>query len=275
MRIPAGGKAGRVDRLLEAAGLNTVCRSARCPNQSECFGRGTATFMIMGDACTRRCAFCAVGGGVPAPLDIGEAQRLAAAAARLHLKHVVITSVTRDDLPDGGASAFARSIKAVRKALPRATIEVLTPDFRGVCSDIATVLRAHPDVFNHNLETVRRLQRRIRPDADYRRSLRVLSVAAGWDPAVVVKSGLMVGLGETDREIEEAMRDLRDAGCEALTIGQYLAPSPRHAPVARFVAPEAFGDFARRATAMGFSAVASGPLVRSSYRAGELIARDG
>lgn len=225
--------------------------------------------MILGGVCTRRCAFCAVPSGSPAPPGPEEPARLARAAAKLALEHVVVTSVTRDDLPDGGASVFAKTIRAIRGRLPSGTIEVLTPDFLGDKRAIGVVLDARPDVFNHNLETVRRLQKEIRPKADYGRSLDVLRAAAEQGRCTV-KSGLMVGLGESDEELYGAMRDLLGAGCAVLTIGQYLAPSKAHWPVARYVEPAAFDDYARRGLEMGFRAVASGPLVRSSYRAGEV-----
>jgi lipoic acid synthetase len=285
IRIRYGGRATQetVNRLLETHALHTVCQGAQCPNQHECFSRGVATFMILGDVCTRDCRFCAVKTGVPPPVDADEPRRVADAAARLKLRHVVVTSVTRDDLPDGGAAHFAAAIGALRGALPEATVEVLTPDFKGVEKDIATVLAAGPDVFNHNLETVRRLQKAIRPAADYDRSLAVLEYAArrefriqnpesgipdnGKSLKALVKSGLMVGLGETDEEIDEALADLRRAGVELLTIGQYLAPSVGHAPVQRYVPPAQFEEYARRGTEMGFRNVASGPMVRSSYMA--------
>jgi lipoic acid synthetase len=256
-----------MQRLLRRGQLHTVCETARCPNRHECFGRGTATFLILGNICTRHCAFCAVRRGTPLPPAADEPQRVAAAAVELRLSHVVVTSVTRDDLGDGGASIFAATIGTLKKRLPDATVEVLTPDFTGAEEAVAVVLRAGPHVFNHNLETVRRMQPVVRPQADYDRSLRVLRIASQWNPAVIVKSGLMVGLGETDEELGRAMDDLRAAGCSVLTIGQYLAPSPRHAPVARFVSPRRFQEYARRALTCGFSAVASGPLVRSSYQA--------
>ena len=285
IRIRYGGRGTQetVNRLLETHALHTVCQGAQCPNQHECFSRGVATFMILGDVCTRDCRFCAVKTGAPPPVDADEPRRMAEAAARLKLRHVVVTSVTRDDLPDGGAAHFAAAIGALREALPGATVEVLTPDFKGVEQDIATVLNAIPDVFNHNLETVRRLQKAIRPAADYDRSLEVLGYAAReesriqnpesrmWNEGkiskILVKSGLMVGLGETDEEINEAMVDLRRVGVELLTIGQYLAPSAGHAAVQRYVPPAQFEEYARRGTAMGFRNVASGPMVRSSYRA--------
>lgn len=271
VRYSGRGTVEAVNHLLDECALHTVCQGAQCPNQHECFSRGVATFMILGDTCTRDCAFCAVKTGRPAAPDPGEPRRVAEAAARLKLRHVVVTSVTRDDLPDGGAGQFAATIAALRGALPESTIEVLTPDFQGVARDLETVFAAAPDVFNHNLETVRRLQLAIRPAANYERSLAVLAAAARWGRGLVPKSGLMVGLGETDEEVIEAMADLRRAGVELLTIGQYLAPSPRHAPVARFVPPEQFAEFARQGTALGFRNVAAGPMVRSSYHAEALF----
>jgi lipoic acid synthetase len=223
--------------------------------------------MILGAICTRHCGFCAVTRGRPRPPDQDEPQRVAAAAVRLGLKHVVVTSVTRDDLPEGGATMFAATIRAIRRALPAAVIEVLTPDFKGRPRSVDRVLRAKPDVFNHNLETVRRLQSAIRPEADYDRSLRVLRRAAERGNQLRVKSGVMVGLGETDAELFETLADLRAAGCALVTIGQYLAPSLKHVPVARFVSPAEFARCRERALALGFEAVAAGPLVRSSYQA--------
>jgi lipoic acid synthetase len=282
VRISGNRTFDAVHDLLNECNLNTVCSGAHCPNKHECFSRGTATFMILGDTCTRDCRFCAVNTGVPAPVDEDEPRRVAEAAARLKLKHVVVTSVTRDDLPDGGASLFAATILAVRERLPGARVEVLVPDFQGRESDIDVVLAARPDVFNHNVETVRRLQRVIRPAADYERSLGVLRyVAEGGgqraedrgqraeDGRPVVKSGLMVGLGETDEEIHEAIMDLQRAGCELLTIGQYLAPSAKNHPVERFVTPEQFQEYAKWGVAAGFLGVASAPMVRSSYHAEE------
>ena len=276
IRYSGRGAQEQVNQLLDSHALHTVCQGAQCPNQHECFSRGVATFMILGDECTRDCRFCAVKTGKPPAVDPDEPRRVAEAAARLKLRHVVVTSVTRDDLPDGGAGHFAATIRAIREIQPSATIEVLTPDFRGNEKDIETVLEALPDVFNHNLETVRRLQKAIRPAADYERSLAVLRYASQFDSRhepratglhVAVKSGLMVGLGETDEEIYEAMADLRAAGVELLTIGQYLAPSGSHAPVERYVTPAQFEEYARRGTALGFRNVASGPMVRSSYMA--------
>lgn len=279
VRLKGGGAHDAVKDLLDECALNTVCSGAQCPNRPECFGKGTATFMILGDTCTRNCRFCAVKAGAPAPLDPDEPRRVAEAALRLGLRHIVVTSVTRDDLPDGGSGAFAATIVALRGRLPGARVEVLVPDFQGRRECIDRVLAARPDVFNHNLETVRRLQRAIRPAADYERSLEVLRYVAGQAGGVrgrdgadggfkpVVKSGLMVGLGESDDEVHDAVRDLRAAGCELLTIGQYLAPSAGHLPVARFVSPEQFREYARWAQEAGFLGVASAPMVRSSYHA--------
>ncbi|MEI6564677.1 MAG: lipoyl synthase [bacterium] len=270
IRIRYSGRSSQdaVNQLVKSNNLHTVCQGAQCPNQPECFSRGVATFMILGDTCTRDCRFCAVQSGIPAAVDADEPRRLAEAVVGLNLRHVVVTSVTRDDLPDGGAGHFAATIRALRAAMAHVTVEVLTPDFKGVEGDIDTVLDAVPDVFNHNLETVRRLQKTIRPAAHYDRSLAVLARAAQrGGPKTLAKSGLMVGLGETDEEVVEAMTDLRRVGVELLTIGQYLAPSGAHAPVERFVTPGQFDEYARRGETMGFRNVASGPMVRSSYMA--------
>lgn len=264
------GRTTVVQDSLQAARLSTVCENARCPNRAECFHNGTATVMILGAHCTRQCRFCAVAAGPPEPVDLDEPRRVAALAARLNLRHVVVTSVTRDDLPDGGAGIFAATIRAL-KSRPATTVEVLTPDLQGNQRALTQVLEAGPDVFNHNLETVARLQPIIRPQADYRRSLAVLQTAARWTPALQVKSGLMVGLGETDDELFAALAAVRQAGCDLLTIGQYLAPTPRHYPVARFVPPDTFAQYRRTALALGFRAVAAGPLVRSSYQAARLL----
>jgi lipoic acid synthetase len=255
-----------VSKLLESLQLNTVCSSAKCPNRHECWNRGTATVMILGNTCTRNCRFCNVNTGRPDPVDAGEPARVAEAAKRLNLKHIVITSVTRDDLSDGGAGAFAATINAVKEAMPGASVEVLTPDF---AEHLDTVLDAQPDVFNHNLETVKRLQEVIRPQASYEKSLATLRKAAERG-GVMVKSGLMLGLGETDEEIFQALEDLYAAGVRLLTLGQYLAPTREHYPVERFVSPEHFDELAAKARLMGFEGVAAGPLVRSSYRADEL-----
>ncbi len=263
--------------VLHEVGVHTVCEEARCPNIGECFSCGTATFLIMGPNCTRHCRFCAVHSARPLPLDPEEPKRVAQAAARLKLRHVVVTSVTRDDLPDGGAGHFAATCAAIRKALPQATVELLIPDCRGDAAALETIFAARPDVLNHNLETVRRLTPRVRPEADYDRSLRVLRLADRWrrehGAPMLLKSGLMVGLGETFDEVLQALEDMRATGCEMVTVGQYLRPSPAHLPVARYVPPEEFGEIERAAREMGFKFVAAGPFVRSSYRAAEAVAQ--
>jgi lipoic acid synthetase len=268
VRSPGGPGYARVKALLRQHNLHTVCEEASCPNIGECFGHGTATFMIMGDLCTRRCPFCDVAHGRPQPLDPQEPQHLAAAVATLGLEYVVVTSVDRDDLRDGGAAHFAACIRALRSQAPGVRIEILVPDFRGRMEPALSALsEALPDVFNHNLETVPRLYKQVRPGADYRWSLELLMRFKGEHPEVPTKSGLMVGLGETLEEIERVMQDLREHHCDMLTIGQYLAPSRHHLPVARYVEPEAFEHLARLGREMGFANVASGPLVRSSYHA--------
>jgi lipoyl synthase len=253
--------------LLKRADLVTVCEEARCPNLAQCYGRGVATFMVLGDTCTRACAFCAVHTGTPAPPDPGEPERLARAAAGMGLRHVVVTSVDRDDLADGGIGHFARTVAALRAALPEATVEVLTPDFRGVPGAAARVAALGADVFNHNVETVPRLYDAVRPGADYRRSLDLLKGVKGLAPETWTKSGLMVGLGESDEELIAVFADLRAAGCDVLTVGQYLRPTARHRPVARYVPPEGFSALRGHAQRMGFAHVAAGPMVRSSFHA--------
>lgn len=247
--------------------LNTVCQSARCPNIGECFGAGTATFLILGNRCTRNCAFCAVPSSRPLPPDDGEADRVAKAAEELGLSYVVVTSVTRDDLPDGGARQFAETIGAIRHRLPHSLVEVLIPDFRGSKAALKTVLDARPDVLDHNLETVPRLYPAVRPEADYFRSLGLLAGAAQLAPHVLPKSGLMLGLGESGEEVLDVLRDLRRVNCRILTLGQYLRPSARHIEVARYVRPEEFAALKEEALRLGFGQVESGPLVRSSYHA--------
>lgn len=265
---PTHPEVGRLKTLLRAHRLNTVCEEASCPNLGECFRHGTATFMIMGRLCTRRCPFCDVAHGRPNPLDPDEPENLARAVGAMGLKFVVITSVDRDDLRDGGAAHFVACIRAVRAHAPATRIEILVPDFRARLEvALDTLVQAPPDVFNHNLETVPRLYKTTRPGADYRHSLELLRAFKQRHPTLPTKSGLMVGLGETDAEIEAVMRDLRAHDCDLLTIGQYLQPSKHHAPVARFVPPAQFEEFARTAHALGFTNVASGPLVRSSYHA--------
>jgi lipoic acid synthetase len=254
--------------ILRAQQLHTVCEEASCPNIAECFGKGTATFMILGDICTRRCPFCDVGHGRPLAPDADEPRHLAETIARLKLKYVVITSVDRDDLKDGGAKHFVDCIHAVRRASPRTTIEVLVPDFRGRLDRALEILAAAPpDVLNHNLETVPRLYRKARPGGDYRHSLLLLKSFKGMFPSLPTKSGLMVGLGETDEEIVAVMRDLRAHDVDMLTIGQYLQPSPHHLAVERYVAPDEFLVFEKQASLLGFKHAAIGPLVRSSYHA--------
>ena len=269
IRVKAGNEVGRfgeIKKMLREQKLHTVCEEAACPNIGECFGRGTATFMILGDICTRRCPFCDVGHGKPLPPDPEEPASLADSVAHLRLRYVVITSVDRDDLRDGGAGHFAEVIRAVRDKSPATTIETLVPDFRGRMDVAIDVLgRALPDVLNHNLETVPRLYRQARPGADYAHSLEFLKQFKARYPHVPTKSGLMVGLGETDEEILDVMRDLRAHGVEMLTIGQYLAPSTHHLPVTRYVHPDTFKMFEEEAKKMGFSGAACGPMVRSSY----------
>lgn len=260
--------------MLGELGLNTVCQSAKCPNRGECFSEGTATFLIMGGVCTRNCRFCAVESRPPAPLDPDEPRRVGEAAARLGLSHVVITTVTRDDVADGGAAHFVATIEAVRAAVPEASVEVLTSDFAGRAESVDTVAAARPDVFNHNVETVPRLYAEVRPEADYERSLRVLERVHETQPDLPTKSGLMLGLGETHDEVLEVLGDLRAHGVTLLTLGQYLRPSPAHLPVAEFVEPAEFARLAKEAYALGFAAVASAPFVRSSYHAAELAASE-
>jgi lipoic acid synthetase len=267
--LAPGARGMRV--LLREGALNTVCEEARCPNLGECFSRGTATFMLLGDRCTRRCGYCSVGTARPLPPDPGEPERVARAAARLRLRYVVLTSVNRDDLPDGGAAHFAATIMAVRQALPGAGVEVLTPDFKGDRGSLGVVLAACPTVFNHNVETVPRLFRQLRPQGSYRLSLDVLAAARVIRPGVPTKSGLMLGLGETDAEILAVLRDLRARGVEIVTLGQYLQPTRNHEPVRRYVPPEAFAALAAEARGLGFPTVYSGVFVRSSFNAFEVF----
>jgi lipoic acid synthetase len=257
---------------LKKNGLHTVCEDAKCPNRHECWNHGTATIMILGNICTRDCRFCSIANGKPEGLDTGEPLRVADAVEKMNLKHVVITSVTRDDLPDGGAEIFARTVTAVKARVPGIAVEVLTPDFWGRKESLYKVLDAGPVVFNHNVETVRRLQRSIRSGATYERSLGILKHAAEYgDRSIKVKTGIMLGLGETNDEVMECLRDIRDHGVRLLTIGQYMAPTREHAHTKRFVTPAEFIDFEDAAYAIGFDAVASGPLVPSSYRADKMV----
>ncbi len=256
--------------LLRRHRLATVCEEARCPNMGRCFARPTAAFMILGSACTRNCGFCSVVSGHPEPPDEKEPDNVAAAAAELGLRYVVVTSVTRDDLADGGARHFSRTIEAIRQRLPATKVEVLTPDFKGRREALRTVLQAGPDVFNHNMETVERLYPAVRPAADYRRSLRVLRAAKDLAPHIFIKSGFMLGLGETPDEVGRLLQDLLKAGCDFLTIGQYLQPTRKNLPVVEYMRPEVFEDLRKRARAMGFRFAASGPMVRSSMNADEM-----
>ena len=276
LRIPPAPTEGQGDvrRALGNLKLHTVCQEAACPNLRECFGRGTATFLILGDTCTRDCTFCAISRGHACAPDPDEPAHVAEAVRSLGLTHVVVTSVTRDDLPDGGAAHFAATIRAVRAASPDTTIEVLIPDFQGDADALAAVLDARPDVLNHNVETVPRLYPEVRPSARYARSLELLRRAADSPAGAVVKSGLMVGLGETYAEMAAAFRDLRDAGVASLTVGQYLAPSKAHHPVVAYIPPAVFDAYREEALALGFLHVASGPFVRSSYRAEEAVRPD-
>ncbi len=267
-RAPQGTGVQRIRRILRNHKLASVCEEAQCPNLGECFTHGTATFLIMGDICTRRCPFCDVAHGRPLPLDEEEPQQLATAVAEMELKYVVITSVDRDDLRDGGADHYRRCIAAIREARPEITIEILVPDFRGREARAIEALSAEPpDVFNHNLETVPRLYRQCRPGADYQGSLRLLRAFGQRHPEVPTKSGLMLGLGEEPEEVEQVMAHLREHGVTMLTLGQYLQPSRDHLPVQRFVTPQEFDELRQLAESMGFASVASGPMVRSSYHA--------
>ncbi|MCF7669004.1 MAG: lipoyl synthase [Verrucomicrobia bacterium] len=261
---------GATRRVLRDLNLHTVCESAKCPNHGECWGKGTATFMICGDRCTRACRFCAVESGEPLPLDPTEPRRVAMAAERMRLRHVVITSVTRDDLEDGAAGHFKATLEALRELLPCGVLEVLTPDFDGREKDIMTVLSGGPNIFNHNLETVRRLTPEVRSKSDYDRSLGVLRTAKVLSGGgVYTKSGLMLGLGETEAEVLEAMSELRGVGCDVLTLGQYLRPAKENMAVEEYIEPAWFDYYGEAARGMGFVHVASGPLVRSSYNAAE------
>jgi lipoic acid synthetase len=271
--LPAGQGNNLTAHLIEDLKLETGCESARCPNRPECWSRRTATFMIMGNLCTRTCSFCSVPKGTPEALEADEPARLAEAAARLGLKHVVITSVTRDDLPDGGAAHFVRCIVAVRARMPGVAVEVLTPDFLGDPAAIDTVTDANPEVFNHNLETVPRLHRVVRGRALYARSLGLLERVKRRAPHLVTKAGLMLGVGETIDELFDVLADLRSVGCDVLTLGQYLAPAQHHIPVRRFVPPEEFDSLAATARLLGFKKVVAGPFVRSSYHADEMVER--
>jgi lipoyl synthase len=272
--LPRDPSFGRTRRSIEELGLNTVCSSARCPNIFECFSKGTGTFLIMGTQCTRGCAFCNIGPGAPEPLQADEPARIAKAVGILDLRHVVITSVTRDDLPDGGAAHFAATIRAIRKSFPAVRVEVLIPDFLGDREALRRIIDAGPDVLNHNMETVPRLYPTIRPQAVYTRSLELLARAKSMGQ-VRTKSGMMVGLGEEETEVCSLFEDLSAVGCDMVTVGQYLRPSKRHAEVVRYVHPEEFRTYERLGNQLGIPQMFCGPLVRSSYHAGELAAGSG
>jgi lipoic acid synthetase len=264
---------GLVEGLLESLSLHTICESAHCPNAGDCFSRKTATFLILGNICTRNCSFCAVGKGRPLAVDDEEPEHLLAAVEKLGLRYVVITSVTRDDLDDGGASQFARTVRLIRERRPGTLVEILIPDFQGSLEALRVVAEARPEVINHNTETVPRLYPEVRSLADYQRSIRLLSRVKDLEPGIVTKSGLMLGLGETRREVVEVMKELREARCDLLTLGQYLPPSKQHYPLSRFVTPEEFSELAATGRELGFAEVASAPLVRSSFKAAELYAK--
>ena len=267
--MPGGPNYTKLKGIMRESDLHTVCEEARCPNIGECWERQTATFMILGDTCTRACTYCAVNTGTPSGLDLEEPIRLARTVVNLSLKYVVITSVNRDDLPDGGAFVFAQCIKQIRKNLPSCKIEVLTPDFEGNLDSLQVVMDAGPDTFNHNIETVRRVFPRVRAKGDFDLSLKILSQAREFNRTAVTKSGMMVGLGETMDEIVQTMEELRKVDCELLTIGQYLRPSQKHAPISKWYTPKEFEELRKQGENLGFKNVASGPLVRSSYHAEE------
>ncbi len=269
VRLPGGPNFARIQRYHRDQGLNSVCRSAACPNQGECWNKGTATFMILGNICTRGCAFCNVSAEKPQPVDPAEPEKVATAIAELGLKHAVITSVTRDDLADGGAAHFALLTQAIRKQAPGCRVELLIPDLLGNWEALAVILAAEPDILGHNIETVPRLYAQVRHGASYRRSLDLHAEARSLSPGTLLKSGLMLGMGESSEEVLAVMGDLHQAGCRILTLGQYLAPSRRHHPVDRYVHPEEFARLKEAGLAVGFSHVEAGPLVRSSYHAEE------
>ncbi|MFQ5490941.1 MAG: lipoyl synthase [Phycisphaerae bacterium] len=269
--LPGGQTFSSTRRIVADSGVATVCEQAHCPNLPECWSAGTATFMILGDKCTRRCHYCAVQTARPDPPAADEPARLAEAAARLHLRHVVVTAVARDDLPDEGAGHFAECVRLLRRHCPATTVEVLPADFHARPDCVASLCDAGPDIYNHNIETVERLTPVVRPQGRYRRSLQVLGLVKQINPDLLTKSGLMVGLGETEAEILQTFEDLRDVGCDVLTVGQYLQPSPQHAPVHTFYRPETFDRLADSARAMGFLSIAAGPFVRSSYNAAEVF----
>ncbi|MEA2021624.1 MAG: lipoyl synthase [Candidatus Caldatribacteriota bacterium] len=270
-KLPDQKVIDKMENLLKDLNLHTVCDSALCPNRGECFKNGTATFMIMGDVCTRNCQFCAVKKGKPVPLDPREPIHIAQAAKYLKLKHVVVTSVTRDDLFDGGAEHFAQTVIAIRKLLPRSTVEILIPDFQGSREALQKVIEVRPEVINHNIETIERLYSSVRPIADYKTSLQLINRVKIDNEDIITKSGIMLGLGEEKEEVVKAMKDLRKVNCDLLTIGQYLRPSPQHLKVKEYIHPDEFEVYRKIGMSLGFKHVLSGPLVRSSYRAGVIL----
>ena len=272
VRLPSGDNYFRLKSVMSSLNLHTVCEEARCPNVAECWGQGTATFMILGDICTRACGFCAVNTGLPKTVDFGEPERVADAVQAMTLRHVVITSVNRDELPDGGASIFARTIEAIRRRAMETTIEVLIPDFKGSRQALETVLCARPEILNHNIETVPRLYKRVRPGANYAQSVELLRRTREITPGIMSKTGIMVGLGETIEEVEILMRELVEtADIDIFTIGQYLQPTKNHLPVERYVHPDEFAALTRRGKEIGLRRIEAGPLVRSSYHAADQI----
>ena len=269
-RLPSGPGYEKTRRLVKTSGLHTVCQEARCPNQFECFGKGTATFMLMGESCTRNCRFCAVLHAATEPLDPAEPTRIAAAVADMGLKYAVLTSVTRDDLPDGGAEHFSQTIEAIRKLCPKTLLEILIPDLQGNMAALDNLCQHSPSVLNHNIETIAGLYSEVRPQAVYERSLALLQKVKTLNPRIVTKSGLMLGLGESREELTKTMTDIRNTGCDLLTLGQYLQPTTAHLAVQRYVPPEEFDEIRKTGLKLGFAGVAAGPHVRSSYQAGEL-----
>ena len=267
VKMPSGSTFFELKRLVRENQLHTVCEEAMCPNIGECWNQRSATFMLLGDTCTRSCGFCAVKTGRPGAIDTLEPERVADAIATLNLRYAVITSVNRDDVPDGGSRIFAETIRAVRRRLPDCRVEVLIPDFKGNWDALAEVVEARPDILNHNMESIARLYDKVRPQAKYERSLELIALVKQLDPTMRTKSGLMVGLGEDMHELFDTLRDLSQSACDLLTIGQYLRPSPKHLPVVRYYHPDEFAELKRRGEAMGFIHVESGPLVRSSYHA--------
>lgn len=269
VKVPAGANYARINHYHRINGLNSVCRSAACPNQGECWNRGTATFMILGNTCSRHCRFCNIGSGQLTLPDPEEPAKVAKAVFELELKHAVITSVTRDDLSDGGANQFVKLMREIRKLTSQCRIELLIPDLQGNWKALAQIITEKPDILGHNMETVPRLYPQVRPEAEYQRSLSLLAEANRQDPEIITKSGLMLGMGETEEEVLRVMNDLCEHGCQLLTLGQYLAPTRTHFPVQRYVPPQEFSDYAEKGRAFGFAHIEAGPLVRSSYHAEE------